>query len=56
MEWAILTNSANILSHLRLLGYSIPLDIIEKYPTVIRDYLIGEYVGVARGSAWHENG
>lgn len=42
MEWAISTNSANILTHLRDLGYPIPLDIIEKYPLVIRDYLLGE--------------
>lgn len=43
MEWAILNNSANILTHLRELGYPIPLTIIEKYPMVIRDYLLGEF-------------
>lgn len=42
MEWAISTNSANILTHLRDLGYPIPFDIIEKYPLVIRDYLLGK--------------
>lgn len=42
MEWAISSNSANVLTHLRNLGYPIPLDIIEKYPMVIRDYLLGQ--------------
>lgn len=42
MEWSITHNSANILTHLRMLGYSIPLDIIKRYPTVIRDYLLGK--------------
>ena len=44
MEWAIENNSANILTHLRELGYSIPLNIIERYPKIIRDYLLGEKV------------
>ena len=44
MEWSITHNSANILTHLRKLGYPIPLDIIKRYPTVIRDYLLGRLV------------
>ena len=42
MEWAIASNSANILTHLRELGYSIPVDIIDRHPLVIRDYLLGK--------------
>lgn len=49
MEWAIISNSANILTHLRELGYPIPLSIVEKYPLVVRDYLLGE-------SSWEEEG
>ena len=46
MEWAIASNSANILTHLRDLGYPIPMDIIDKYPLIIRDYLLGEEIGL----------
>ena len=42
MEWAIATNSANILTHLRDMGYPIPLEVIQKYPLIIRDYLLGK--------------
>ncbi len=43
MEWSIQNNNANILSHLRDLGYSIPASIIERYPEAIREYLFAEY-------------
>ena len=48
MEWSITHNSANILTHLRKLGYSIPLDIIKRYPTIIRDYLLGKYLYILK--------
>ena len=44
MEWSITHNSANILTHLRRLGYSIPQTIIKRYPMIIRDYLLGKSV------------
>ena len=43
MKWAIESGSANILTHLRELGYSIPEDLIQTYDDVIASYLLSEY-------------
>ena len=43
MKWAIENGSANILTHLRELGYSIPEDLIQSYDEVIASYLLSEY-------------
>ena len=43
MEWAICNNSANILTHLRDLGYAVPAELIERYPEIMREYLFIEY-------------
>lgn len=43
MEWALTTGSANILTHLRDLGYEISEDLIRKYDETVGAYLLGEY-------------
>ena len=43
MEWALTTGSANILTHLRHLGYEISEDLIRKYDETVGAYLLGEY-------------
>lgn len=43
MEWAIENNSANILTHLRQLGYAIPSALIVKYQDILAEYLYSEY-------------
>jgi len=43
MEWAIMNNSANILTHLRELGYAVPPELIDRYQETMRDYLFTEY-------------
>ena len=43
MEWAIESNSANILTHLRQLGYAIPSSLVVKYQEVLAEYLHSEY-------------
>ncbi len=43
MEWSIQNNNANILTHLRELGYSIPPHIIEHHPEALREYFFAEY-------------
>ena len=43
MEWAIQNNSANILTHLRDLGYAVPPNLIDHYQETMREYLFSEY-------------
>ncbi len=43
MEWALENGSANILTHLRELGYPIPDDLVTKYHEVVLCYLLQEY-------------
>ena len=43
MRWAISCNSANILSHLRGLGYTVPPELIQDCPEEMKDYFFGEY-------------
>ena len=43
MEWAIQSSSANILTHLRDLGYSVPVELVEHHQDVMRDYFFAEY-------------
>ena len=43
MDWALENGSANILTHLRDLGYGIPEDLIWKYQDSVACYLLSEY-------------
>ena len=43
MDWALENGSANILTHLRELGYAIPEDLIMKYQELVLCYLLQEY-------------
>ena len=43
MDWALENGSANILTHLRDLGYAIPEDLIWKYQDSVACYLLSEY-------------
>lgn len=43
MDWAIQSSSANVLTHLRDLGYSVPVELIERNHDVMRDYFFAEY-------------
>jgi leucine-rich repeat kinase 1 len=43
MKWAIENRSANVLTHLRELGYAIFEDLICAYNETVASYLIGEY-------------
>lgn len=44
MDWALQNNSANMLTHLRSLGYAVPSDLIERDPVLFRDYLLSEKI------------
>ena len=43
MDWCLDNGSANILTHLRDLGYAIPLNLFDKYHDVLTEYLFNEY-------------
>lgn len=43
MEWSIQSNSANILSHLRDLGYPVPTELVNHYQNQLQEYLFAEY-------------
>lgn len=43
MDWALENGSANILTHLRDLGYEIPEDLVLKYQELVVSYLLQEY-------------
>lgn len=43
MRWAISCNSGNILTHLRGLGYTVPMELIQECSEEMRDYYFGEY-------------
>ena len=38
-----MNNSANILTHLRDLGYAVPPELIDRYQETMREYLFAEY-------------
>ena len=40
MDWALLNNSANMLTHLRNLGYAVPSELIERDPHLFGEYLL----------------
>lgn len=44
MEWALTKRSANIMTYLRHTGYHIPLELIQRYPEIVRDYLLGKSI------------
>ena len=43
MDWCLDNGSANLLSHLRSLGHSIPARLFEKHTEVLSEYLFKEY-------------
>ena len=43
MGWCLQNQNANILTHLRDLGYSVPPELIEHHPETMREYLFTEY-------------
>ncbi len=48
MDWALENGSANILTHLRKLGYAIPEDLVIKYQELVVSYLLQEYPLIVR--------
>ena len=48
MDWALENGSANILTHLRDLGYAIPDDLVLKYQDLVVGYLLQEYPLIVR--------